>query len=74
MDSSRHTGTPSKHEDEDSSHGQSDDDLTMFHSSSSDEEEDDVYSDSDDLCHHIENVSTNIQMFSIFITSLIIIN
>jgi hypothetical protein len=38
------------------------------------EEEDDEFSDLDDCCHHIENVNTNIQMFSIFITSLIIIN
>jgi hypothetical protein len=31
-------------------------------------------SDPYDYCHHIEKVSTNIQMFSIFITSLIITN
>jgi hypothetical protein len=31
-------------------------------------------SDLDDCCHHIEKVSTSIQMFSIFITSLIITN
>jgi hypothetical protein len=30
MDRSCHTGTPPRHEDEDSSHGQSDDDLIMF--------------------------------------------
>jgi hypothetical protein len=36
--------------------------------------EDDESSDPDDCCHHIEKVSTSIQMFSIFITSLIIIN
>jgi hypothetical protein len=31
-------------------------------------------SDSDDCCHHIEKVNTSIQIFSIFITSLIITN
>jgi hypothetical protein len=31
-------------------------------------------SDLDDCCHHIEKVSTSIQMFSIFITSLMITN
>jgi hypothetical protein len=31
-------------------------------------------SDPDDCCHHIEKVSTSIQMFSIFITSLMITN
>jgi hypothetical protein len=36
--------------------------------------EDDMSSDPDDCCHHIENVSSNIQIFSIFITSLIITN
>jgi hypothetical protein len=46
----------------------------MFDSSSSEEEEDDESSDTDDCCHHIEKVSINIQMFSIFITSLIITN
>jgi hypothetical protein len=30
--------------------------------------------DPDDCCHHIENVSTCIQMVSIFITSLMITN
>jgi hypothetical protein len=30
--------------------------------------------DRDDCCHHIENVSTSIQMFSILITSLMITN
>jgi hypothetical protein len=65
MDSSCHTGTPPKHEDEVCS---SDDGLVMFDSSSSDEDE--SSSDLDDCCHQIEKVSTNIQMFSIFITSL----
>jgi hypothetical protein len=64
MDSS-HTGTPPKHEKEDD---EFDVDLTIFDS------EDDKSSDMDDYCHHIEKVSTNIQMFSIFITSLIITN
>jgi hypothetical protein len=36
--------------------------------------EDSNASDPDDCCHHIEKVSTRIQMFSIFITSLMIIN
>jgi hypothetical protein len=36
--------------------------------------EDSKSSDPDDCCHHIEKVSTGIQMFSIFITSLIITN
>jgi hypothetical protein len=67
----RHTGTAPKHEDEVCS---SDDDLTMFDSPSSDKEEDDESSDPDDYCHHIEKMSTNIQIFSIFITSLIITN
>jgi hypothetical protein len=31
-------------------------------------------SDPDDYCHHIEKVSTRIQMFSIFISSLMITN
>jgi hypothetical protein len=36
--------------------------------------EDSKSSDRDDCCHHIEKVSTSIQMFSIFITSFIISN
>jgi hypothetical protein len=36
--------------------------------------EDSNASNLDDCCHHIENVSTSIQMFSIFITSLMITN
>jgi hypothetical protein len=43
-------------------------DLKMFNT------EDDKSSNPDDCCHHIEKVSTSIQMFSIFITSLIITN
>jgi hypothetical protein len=41
---------------------------TMFDS------DDDKSSNPDDCCHHIEKVSTNIMMFSTFITSLIITN
>jgi hypothetical protein len=36
--------------------------------------EDSKSSDPDDYCHHIEKVSTSIQTFSIFITSLMITN
>jgi hypothetical protein len=43
-------------------------DLKMF------DKEDSKSSDPDDCCHHIEKVSTSIQIFSIFITSLIITN
>jgi hypothetical protein len=43
-------------------------DLKMF------DTEDSTSSDSDDCCHHIEKVRTSIQMFSIFITSLIFTN
>jgi hypothetical protein len=38
-----------------------------------DSKDDESY-DPDDCCHHIEKVSTSIQMFSVFITSLIITN
>jgi hypothetical protein len=44
-------------------------DLLMF-----DIENDKSSSDPDDCCHNIEKVSTHIQMFSIFITSLMITN
>jgi hypothetical protein len=79
MDSS-HTDTPTKHEEEDV---KSSVDLIMFDteddkSSSADLKIFDTYdsksSDLNDCCHHIEKVSTSIQIFSIFITSLIIIN
>jgi hypothetical protein len=78
MDSS-HTVTPSKHEKEDD---ESSIDLTMFDTeddkSSVDlkmfDTEDDKSSNPDDCCHHIEKMSTSIQMFSIFITSLVITN
>jgi hypothetical protein len=36
--------------------------------------EDSNASEPDDYCHHIEKVSTSIQMFGIFITSLMITN
>jgi hypothetical protein len=73
--------TPSKHEKEDDK--SSSIDLSMFDieddkSSSVDlkmfDTEDSKSSDLDDCCHHIEKVSTGIQMFSIFITSLMITN
>jgi hypothetical protein len=63
MDSS-HTGTPPKNKKED----ESDIDLTIF------DLEDVESSDPDDYCHHIEKVITSIQIFSIFIISLIITN
>jgi hypothetical protein len=78
MDSSH---TPHKHEKEDDK--PSSVDLVIFDteddkSSSVDlkmfDKEDFNASDSDDCCHHIEKVSTNIQIFSIFITSLMITN
>jgi hypothetical protein len=43
-------------------------DLKMF------DTEDSNASDPNDCCHHIEKVSISIQMFSIFITSLMITN
>jgi hypothetical protein len=43
-------------------------DLKMFNTENS------RSSNPDDCCHHIEKVSTSIQIFSIFITSIIIIN
>jgi hypothetical protein len=60
-----HIGTPFKHEKEDD---ESDIDLSIFDS------KDDESSDQIDCCHHIEKVSISIQIFSIFITSLIITN
>jgi hypothetical protein len=72
--------TAPKHEKEDD---KSSVDLTMFDteddkSSSIDFKifniEDSNVSDPDDCCHHIEKVSTNIQIFSIFITSIMITN
>jgi hypothetical protein len=77
---STHTSTPPKHEKEDD---ESTVDLTIVDieddkSSSVDlkifDTEDSKSSDPDDCCHHIEKVSTSIQMFSIFISSLIITN
>jgi hypothetical protein len=76
MDSSH---TPPKHEKEDDK--SSSVDLAMFDieddKSSSvdlkmfDTEHSNAF-DPDDCCHHIEKMSTSIQMFSIFITSLMI--
>jgi hypothetical protein len=60
-----HTGAPPKHKKEDD---ESHIDLLLFDS------ENYKSSDPDDCCHHIEKVCTSIQMFSIFITSLIITN
>jgi hypothetical protein len=76
---SLHTSIPPKHEKKDDESSvdftifdTEDDkysvDLTMFNI------ENDKSSDPDDCCHHIEKVSTRIQMLSIFITSLIITN
>jgi hypothetical protein len=59
--------TPSKHEKEDDK--SSSVDLSIF-----DIEDDKSSADPDDCCHYIEKVSTSIQMFSIFITSLMITN
>jgi hypothetical protein len=78
MDSS-HTGTPPKHKKEDD---ESSIDLTMFDIEDDKfsvnrqifDSEDDKSSDPDDCCHHIEKVSTSIQMFNRFLTSLIITN
>jgi hypothetical protein len=73
--------TPPKHEKEDDK--SSSVDLAIFNtednkSSSIDlkifDTEDSNVSNSDDCCHHIEKVSTSIQMFSIFITNIMIIN
>jgi hypothetical protein len=76
---SSHTGAPPKHEKEDD---ESFVDLTMFDTEDDKffidlimfDTENDKSSDPNDCCHHIEKVSTNIQIFSIFITSLIITN
>jgi hypothetical protein len=78
MDSSH---TPFKHKKEDDK--SSSVDLAMFNteddkSSSVDlkifDTENSNASDPNDCCHHIEKVSTSVQMFSIFITSLMITN
>jgi hypothetical protein len=77
MDSSH---TPPKYKKEDN---KSSVDLAMFDtddekSSSIDlkmfDTEDSNASDLDDCCHNIEKLSTSIQIFSIFITSLMITN
>jgi hypothetical protein len=73
--------TPPKHKKEDDK--SSSIDLTMFDTeddkfSSVDlkifDTEDSNATDPDDCCHHIEKVSTSIQIFSIFITSRMITN
>jgi hypothetical protein len=78
MDSSH---TPPKHEKEDNK--SSSIDFLMFDteddkSSSIDlkifDTKDSNASDPDNYCHHIEKVSTSIQIFTIFITSLMITN
>jgi hypothetical protein len=76
MDSSH---TPPKYEKEDD---ESSIDLSIFDTEDDKfsvdlkifDTEDSKSSDSDDCCHQIEKVSTSIQMFNIFITSLIITN
>jgi hypothetical protein len=78
MDSSH---TPPKHKKEDDKSSNVDNamfdtgdeksfsvDLKMF------DTEDSNASDPNDCCHHIKKVSISIQMFSIFITSLMITN
>jgi hypothetical protein len=60
-----HTSIPPKYKKEDD---KSDVALIMFDS------EDDKSSDPNDCFYHIKNVSTNIQIFSIFIISIIITN
>jgi hypothetical protein len=76
MDSSH---TPPKHEKEDDKSSYVN--LSMFDTEDGKfsyvelkmfDTEDSKSSDPDDCCHHIEKASTSIQMFSIFITSLII--
>jgi hypothetical protein len=75
MDSSH---TPPKHDKEDDKSFSVD--LAMFDTKSSYVDlkmfgtQDSDASDPDDCCHHIEKVSTSIQIFSIFITSLMITN
>jgi hypothetical protein len=73
--------TPPKHEKEDDKSSAVD--IVMFdteddRSSSVDlkifDTEDCNDSDPNDCCHQVENVSTSIQIFSIFITSLMITN
>jgi hypothetical protein len=60
-----HTGTPPKHKEEDN---EPDIDLLMLDS------EDDESSNPNDYCPYNEKVSTRIQMFIIFITSIRITN
>ncbi len=71
--------TPPKHEKEDD---ESSIDLSIFDTEDDKspvdlkmfDTEDSNASDPDDCYHHIENVSTSIQIFNIFITSLMINN
>jgi hypothetical protein len=75
-----HTDTPPKHEKEDDESSvdfaifDTEDDKLSFVDLKMFDTEDFKSSDPDDCCHHIEKVSTSIQMFSIFIISLIITN
>jgi hypothetical protein len=76
MDSSH---TPPKHEKEDDKSSyvnlsmfDTEDDKFSYVELKMFDTEDSKSSDPDDCCHHIKKVSTSIQMFSIFITSLII--
>jgi hypothetical protein len=77
MDSSH---TPPKHEKEDDEFFvdllmfDTEDDKSFFVDLKMFDTKDFKSSDPNDCCHHIEKVSTSIQMFSIFITSLIITN
>jgi hypothetical protein len=78
MDSSH---TPLKHEKEDDKSSSvnlvifdtGDDNFSSVDLKIFDTEDSNV-SDPDDCCHHIEKVSTNIQIFNIFIISLMITN
>jgi hypothetical protein len=78
MDSSH---TPPKHEKEDDKSSSVDlamfetgDDKSSFVDLKMSDTEDYNASDPNDCCHYIEKVSTSIQMFSIFITYLMVTN
>jgi hypothetical protein len=66
--------TPPKHEKEEDK--SSSVDLAMFDIEDNKSSSIDLimFDIKDDCCHHIEKVSASIQMFSIFITSLMITN
>jgi hypothetical protein len=73
--------TPLKHEKEDNKSSSVDlgifnieDDKFSFVDLKMCDTEDSNASDPNDCCHYIEKVSTSIQMFSIFITCLMITN